>query len=209
MGEDVTVEKTREKRSRDDCTRRLTAWAWAWLWREGARVIAQEIDFGGYAGLPRLDGLIPSLIAPPPGGSFRADLVGIDHRTFWLVEVKGTRADLAREGDLNSARGKWRRVVAGCRHVLVVPRLSDEYLASVRASLPDHWRIFVVDVETLVGEKYGPHGRVWRADGEASDEDVRRVTAACARRMTTDRLNGAFAGKRPIPDIASILLGGM
>ena len=79
---------------RTDSTSRVTAAAAAWLWDLGSRIIAAEV--GLTRGSLRL--------VEPWGAWYRVDLAAILGSATHIIEVKGTRADIARE-DLGA--GKW------------------------------------------------------------------------------------------------------
>ena len=82
------------KESRSDATARVTCACAAWLWRQGSRIIASEV--GLTRGSLRL--------IEPWGAWYRVDLAASLGSATHIIEVKGTRADIARE-DLGA--GKW------------------------------------------------------------------------------------------------------
>lgn len=80
--------------SRSEATARVTCAVAAWLWRRGSRIIAAEV------GLTRQS----TYLERPWASWYRVDLASSIGPQTHVIEVKGTRADLARE-DLTA--GKW------------------------------------------------------------------------------------------------------
>jgi hypothetical protein len=115
----------------------------AWLWRLGSRVIVPEVGLTHEG----------SFLEPPWGSWYRVDLAASVGRRTHVIEVKGSRSDLARE-DLTS--GKWQ---------LFYPHLTVwlAYDASVdRPDLHERWGLLKVagarvDVVRPAREVDDPH----------------------------------------------------
>ena len=81
------------RESRSEATARVTRALVAWLWTQDCRLLAPEVGLHTYKGL-----------CTPWQGFWRGDLGAIWRQEAHLFEVKGSRADLAREA---MDRGKW------------------------------------------------------------------------------------------------------
>lgn len=81
------------RHSRSEATSRVTSALVCWLWDQGARIIVPEVGLTATGQL-----------RPPWGQRWRVDVVAVVGSRVWLMEVKGTKADLVRE---DYASGKW------------------------------------------------------------------------------------------------------
>ena len=123
------------RETRSEATARVTCSVAAWLWRERSRVLAQEVGLG--RGRPRL--------CAPWGAAYRVDLAAVVSHKTYVVEVKGTRADIVRE-DLGA--GKW--TMAYADHGLM-PWLAFDARIDPRlySQLPETWGLLRVDAQRV------------------------------------------------------------
>jgi hypothetical protein len=129
-----------ELKSRAEATERVTCQAAAWLWsRRKCRVLAREVGLS-YAGK----------ITTAWGGQWRVDLAGCQHAGrgvfTYLVEVKGTLADLRRERIADgNRRDKWHRPEFGAGHELWIACGDIKTGWIAYGDVPEHWGVVVFD----------------------------------------------------------------
>jgi len=115
------------KESRSQATSRVTGATAAWFWRRKSRVIVAEV------GITKKS----TYLEPPWGSWYRVDLVVSLGAETHVIEVKGTKADLARE-ILDD--GKWTLKYPNFR-----PWLAFDARVTGYEKLPDHWGLLRVD----------------------------------------------------------------
>jgi len=114
------------RESRSEATARVTRALVAWLWAQGCRLLAPEVGLHTFHGL-----------CTPWRGFWRGDVGAIWRQEAHLFEVKGTRADLARE-DLSQGKWKWSWAELGLRPWLVVD-------VKIACQPPTGWGLMVVN----------------------------------------------------------------
>ena len=123
------------RESRSEATARVTRALMAWLWGQGCRLLAPEVGLHPGRGL-----------CTPWQGLWRVDMAAVWDRHTHLFEVKGTRADLARE---NLQQGKW--VIDWRPRGLASWLVVDVHVLPLVTQPPAGWGLLVVsDAHTRV-----------------------------------------------------------
>ncbi len=174
---------------RAEATERVTCQATAWLWHSRkCRAIAREVGLG-----------IGGDITTPWSGRWRIDLAAASVRSrrvhTYIVEVKGTAQDLAREriGDVDNKadrwHSKWHHEDFAKRNELWVAcgDMKTGWLAS--GDVPEHWGVIVFDEQgkTTVIRKVED-----AAVHDIDDAHVRSSFIALAEVQTSEQMPRAF-----------------
>ena len=114
---------------RTDGTDMVTATMFSWLWRRRCRIMAGEVGL-----------TTAGRFSTPLKGKWRIDVVGVVGKRVFLIEVKGSKADLTRE---KMDRGKW---TLDYGRFVIMPWLAVVDDASDRCleMAPDGWGVISV-----------------------------------------------------------------